>query len=353
MAESGLRLPQADVPLLTPWGVSPDADLVYRTLADYGPQNLRELARALGLPARRVRVALDELADNDAVRAEPDPRGGDARRWRNTPPDAVVAAIRRRHATRSSMEVNRRLSALAAPAPELRVDLTCQPMARALYGVGRTRARLAELAHTVRHEHLSMHPEPAFSGAVVKAAAPLDNELIARKIRVLTLGVPASVEDATGAHGAELTRHGVEYRELPTLPTKIIIFDRRTAIIPLDPATPARGAVELYAPDVVGDLATWFMGGWAQAVSPASPAAPTTVHLTARERRIVALLAAGHTDASAAEQLGLSQRTVAYVVRGLMDRMHVQNRFQLGLVLGGIRRDDEVVPPASESKEIG
>jgi len=352
LADTELRLPRADVPLLTPWGVSPDADLVYRTLAEYGPQNSRELARALGLAARRVRVALDELTDNDAVRAEPDPRGADARRWRNTPPDAVVAAIRRRHAACASMEVNRRLSALAAPAPELRVDLARQPMARALYGVGRTRARLAELVHTIRYEHLSMHPEPAFSGSVVKAAAPLDHELIARRVAVLTLGVPPSVEDATAAHSAELTRHGIEYRELPALPTKMIIFDRRTAIIPLDPAEPTRGAVELFAPDVVGDLATWFMSGWAQAVAPGSPATPTTVHLTGRERRIVALLAAGHTDASAAEQLGLSQRTVAYVVRGLMDRLHVQNRFQLGLVLGGTRRDDEVAPTACESKEI-
>jgi DNA-binding CsgD family transcriptional regulator len=227
-------------------------------------------------------------------------------------------------------------------------------MARALYGMPRTRARLAELVHAIRHEHLSMHPEPAFSGAAVRAAAPLDHELITRKVSVLTLGVPAGLEDATAAHGAELTRHGVNYRELPTLPTKMIIFDRRTAIIPLDPAELTRGVVELFAPDVVADLAAWFMNGWAQAGAPASPAAPAMVRLTGREQRIVALLAAGHTDTSAAEQLGLSPRTVAYVVRGLMDRLHVQNRFQLGLVLGGTRRDDEVPPRAGDvGKEIG
>jgi DNA-binding CsgD family transcriptional regulator len=62
-----------------------------------------------------------------------------------------------------------------------------------------------------------------------------------------------------------------------------------------------------------------------------------TVQLTDRERRIVALLAAGHTDASAAEQLGLSVRTVAYTVRTLMDRFGVQNRFQLGLAVGAAR----------------
>jgi DNA-binding NarL/FixJ family response regulator len=108
----------------------------------------------------------------------------------------------------------------------------------------------------------------------------------------------------------------------------------------------------LSEPDVVRDLAMWFLHGWAKARPPVTPATPTTVQLSEREARIVTLLAAGHTDASAADQLGLSQRTVAYVVRGLMDRMHVQNRFQLGLVLGATGRDDDRAE-APTSKVIG
>ena len=57
--------------------------------------------------------------------------------------------------------------------------------------------------------------------------------------------------------------------------------------------------------------------------------------LTARERALVELLAAGHTDASAARRLGCSPRTVSYTLRALMDRLGVENRFQLGLALGG------------------
>jgi DNA-binding NarL/FixJ family response regulator len=55
--------------------------------------------------------------------------------------------------------------------------------------------------------------------------------------------------------------------------------------------------------------------------------------LTPRERDIIELLAAGHTDASVPERLGLSTRTIAYTLRGLMDRLEVQSRFQLGLAL--------------------
>jgi DNA-binding CsgD family transcriptional regulator len=56
--------------------------------------------------------------------------------------------------------------------------------------------------------------------------------------------------------------------------------------------------------------------------------------LTSREKALVTLLAQGHTDASAARELGVSPRSVTYTLRALMDRLGVDNRFQLGLALG-------------------
>jgi len=60
--------------------------------------------------------------------------------------------------------------------------------------------------------------------------------------------------------------------------------------------------------------------------------------LSDRERELVALLAQGHTDVSAAEQLGISARSVTNILRNLMDRLGVDNRFQLGLALGFLRK---------------
>ncbi|MEU3245480.1 helix-turn-helix transcriptional regulator [Streptomyces sp. NPDC006875] len=56
--------------------------------------------------------------------------------------------------------------------------------------------------------------------------------------------------------------------------------------------------------------------------------------LDERQRKLVALLLAGHTDASAASRLGVSPRTVTNILRSLMDRLGVDNRFQLGVALG-------------------
>jgi DNA-binding NarL/FixJ family response regulator len=58
------------------------------------------------------------------------------------------------------------------------------------------------------------------------------------------------------------------------------------------------------------------------------------VMLDPREQVLVSLLATGLTDASAARRLRVSPRTVTNVLRALMDRLGVNNRFQLGLALG-------------------
>jgi LuxR family transcriptional regulator, transcriptional regulator of spore coat protein len=60
------------------------------------------------------------------------------------------------------------------------------------------------------------------------------------------------------------------------------------------------------------------------------------ITLSPREQALIALLAAGHTDATAARNLRISERSVSTIVRSLMDRLGVDNRFQLGLALGAL-----------------
>jgi len=78
------------------------------------------------------------------------------------------------------------------------------------------------------------------------------------------------------------------------------------------------------------------------------------VVFNAREKALVELLAAGHTDASAARRLGVSPRTVSYTLQSLMDRLEVENRFQLGLALGtlGARDRTEAGPPPADTPDL-
>ena len=72
------------------------------------------------------------------------------------------------------------------------------------------------------------------------------------------------------------------------------------------------------------------------------------ITLTPRERELIALLAEGHTDLTAAEHLAISPRSVTNILRSLMDRLGVENRFQLGLALGFLRRASVPTPIQKE-----
>ncbi|WP_166381433.1 helix-turn-helix domain-containing protein [Catellatospora methionotrophica] len=76
------------------------------------------------------------------------------------------------------------------------------------------------------------------------------------------------------------------------------------------------------------------------------------MQLTPRESTIVALMAAGHTDAAIAAQLDLSVRTIAYTLSALMERFEVSNRFQLGLRLGAeAPQQTPIEDPAEEEPD--
>lgn len=340
----------AAVPALTRLGVSPDADLVFRTLVRDGPALPVELIRALGLPARRIRSALDELASLEIVRCGTRiGRADKARIWMAVPVPRAVERLRCRRQERARLRyrMERHLRSLAA----LGVDIPVpgeRDTVRTLFGTVRVRARLAELIAVQRTEFLAMHPEPVFDAPTVRASIPTDRALGERGLTVLTLGVPAGEGDAVGDYADELSASGARHREAPSLPTKLMVVDRRTAIVPFDPTCTKAGGLEITDGPAVEALVGLFFREW-DGAGTRDRGAGSTMELTARERAIVTLLAQGHTDASASTQLGLSVRTIAYTLRGLMDRYGVQNRFQLGLLLGADGTDNEVVPVVAAS----
>jgi DNA-binding NarL/FixJ family response regulator len=111
---------------------------------------------------------------------------------------------------------------------------------------------------------------------------------------------------------------------------------------------PTSGLTEALAEPAGAEPADSELADTQPAVDASEPAGPhdtqeVRVVFSPREKALVELLAAGHTDASAARRLGVSPRTVSYTLQSLMDRLEVENRFQLGLALGtlGTQEDDD------------
>jgi DNA-binding CsgD family transcriptional regulator len=209
------------------------------------------------------------------------------------------------------------------------------------------RQRIAELVQRERHEHLAINPEPVITSDAARVGTPQDRELLSRGIRVRALALPPPDGDLSSEYAVGLAGLGGEHREADALPMKLMVFDRTLALLAADPEDFDAGAIELSDPLAVQDLTMLFHRIWAEARDPARQGVPPIV-LTARERAIVSLLALGCTEEFAAVQLGLSRRTVLYALRALMDRLGVENRFQLALVLGAARAVELPVPYRKE-----
>lgn len=320
------------MPSLTRWGVSADADLVYRTLTAYGPRSSMRAARELGVAKARVQRALDELEAVGAARpAAPD---SGARTWSAAPPDHVLSVLRhpRRADSGQAERWRRHLRAVAG------TDLcTVDPEAvQRLTSRAQAQQRIAELMTAERHEHLAINTEEVISADAAQAALPLDRSVRARGIRMRVVGRPAADGDLDCSTATELAQLGGDYREAKKVPLKLMVFDRRAALFPADPVDFEAGAVVVTDPAAVDHFTQLFYRLWATAADPRRQGVQPIV-LTAREQTLVALLTAGHSEASAAAELGVSRRTVVYTLRTLMDRLQVDNRFQLALVLGGTR----------------
>jgi DNA-binding CsgD family transcriptional regulator len=323
------------------WGLSPHADLVYRTLALSGPATSAQLSRQVEVPAGRVSSAVEELFAVGAVR--PGCRGRE-QVWSAVEPGRVTALLQqRRHPPAVSDRYQRHLTAIAG----LHLDRIPPRLLRRLPTRQATRSRIAELAAAERHEHLAINTEDVITPATVAASDPVDLALLARGVRMRTLGLPR--RGVTWRPPLP----GSEHREADGLPLKLMVFDRRAAVFPADPVDFEAGAIEVADPDAVARLVQVFSGLWATATDPHQQGVPP-VMLTPRERAILDKLAAGHSEQTAAQELGLSRRTVVYALRSLMDRLGVENRFQLALVLGAahaIAVPAAVVPDESSAPE--
>ena len=330
------------MPSLVPWGHSSDADLVFRTVVMFGPATAGELRTALGMPARRVAAALDELASIDAVGRHPasTPRSAT---WVATPPAEVITSLRRKRRA-------------AAPAPRADHSQGIHPFplttaVRHLPSRAQARARLGELNAVVSHEHLAMHPEPAFDTESMRSALPMDRMALDRGVDMRILGVGQAEPDPLAAYRGPPTGPVPAYRTAQSMPMKLIVIDRQIAFFPVDPLNLERGYLEMAQPPVVSALVHLFEQHWHSARDRWEWAIPQAAALTSREHTLITLLAQGHTDASAARQMRLGLRTVGHIVRRLMDQFDVDNRFQLGLALGALRADEVSASGTNDPEE--
>lgn len=153
----------------------------------------------------------------------------------------------------------------------------------------------------------------------------VDHDNLRRGVRYRVL-----VPDSVRGHPAACLRlrclgGDARIRTVPVVPAGAAVIDATVALFPLTRFSDGVALVELSG--VVDAAVALFEGLWDGAV----PLAADGDAGGGRERELLALMSAGHTDESAAARLGVSVRTVRRMMSALMARLGARSRFQAGL----------------------
>ncbi|MEU9301750.1 helix-turn-helix transcriptional regulator [Streptomyces sp. NPDC048269] len=318
--------------MLTELGLDARAEAVYRAMLMQPTAGVAALAAAVEATEDEVRTALDLLSELALVQ----PSAADAGRLRAVSPDIGMEILMARGqaelaARQQRLEASRAAAArLISEYSELR-PAASHPGVEQLIGLDAVRDRLVALTRETKEELLAFSPDATLTESNIAASRPLNKALLARGIRMRTVYLD-SVRNSRHSveHANWLTELGGQVRTAPSLPTRMLIVDRSTALIPVSDDS-AAGAVVLTGHGMLVALCALFESTWASA----QPLAETVVlgphGLTAQQSEAVRLLAEGHTDEAIAKRLGVSSRTARRIANELMERLGARSRFEAGV----------------------
>ncbi|MDH6116769.1 DNA-binding CsgD family transcriptional regulator/sugar-specific transcriptional regulator TrmB [Kitasatospora sp. GAS204A] len=322
-----------DLRVLASLGLDVASEAVYRAMLAHPQDDVAALVQRLGVSEDSVRQALDTLSELALLRPSHERQG----ELRAVSPDVGMEILMARQqaelaAQQLRIEASRAAAAqLIAEYAELRPAST-HPGVEQLVGLDQIRDRLVTVGRELHTEVMTFAPGGGHTEADIAAAKPLDQDLLDRGIRMRTVYLdsvrnsPATVEYVNWLAGL-----GGEVRTVPALPTRMIVADRTTAIIPVSGDDAAAGAVVLTGHGTLAALCALFESVWAGA-QPLGEAAPKgTNGLSPQEATAIRLLADGLTDEAIAKRLGVSHRTARRLATELMERLGARSRFEAGV----------------------
>ncbi len=223
----------------------------------------------------------------------------------------------------------------------------CRARMEELLGADAVRARLAGLGAGAAAQVLVLAPEdgtpdpteltdpgePAEPGEPTEPGGPGGlpvEELLLRGVELrMLLDDAARHRPAAVEYARRLTELGGQVRTVPALPLRMVVLDRETAVLPLDPAR-ADTATVLHGRGPVAALCALFEGLWHGAAPLRRARGRDRNGMAAQHYALLRILQQGDTDVVAARKLGISERTVRRLTAEALEVLGARSRFQAG-----------------------
>jgi DNA-binding CsgD family transcriptional regulator/sugar-specific transcriptional regulator TrmB len=326
--------------MLEVFGVDRQVESVYLALLEHPAAGVRDIAHMLDIREDDVHDALDKLADLSLVGPQRDGQGT----IHLISPDVALSYLVAREKARllqRQHQVENSRAAIATLIAKLSAERAPAPATAALaqvFGLDAIRAKLAELAYNTERQVLSLMPDGPQTVENLEASKPLDEMLLGRDVEILTIYLDSVRNDPQNrGYVRWLVDLGGQVRTTAVLPLRLVVFDRRIAVVPINPGRSETGAAIVEGNGPVAAMCALFDQLWA--TSEPYPHAEahsmgTDTPLSGQELAVVRLLAKGDTDTAIGRRLGVSVRTAGRLVSDIMARVDAKSRFQAGLRIG-------------------
>lgn len=322
-------------PILGVFGVAPCVEAVYITLLSKPMARVPQIAEELGMSEAAVHEALDELSRLSLVgmsRDDPDTA-------QPISPDVGLKYL----LAREQVEVLQRLAqiengraAIASLIAELPTGSHEPPADASLIqvlGLDAVRVKLRQLAYETRYEVLSLMPDGAQTPDNMAASQPLDEMLLDRRVRMRTVYLDSVRNEPNSRQYANwLIEQGGQVRTTAVLPLRMIVCDRKVAVLPLNPRRSEGGVAIINGEGPAAAMCALFEQIW-EVATPfgEAPAPHPDLELTQQEVAVVRFLAEGDTDETISRKLGFSTRTAGRIASEIMAKLNAKSRFQAGV----------------------
>lgn len=329
---SVLRIPPAHRSS-TLTALTPDAIAVLDEVAAAREVASAELAGRCGLTPDRIATAVGVLVQSGLITVF---RGRSALPWVRLTAHASVNGLLRTRQARVAPKAKKLLEARTtldevigghrdSPLP-VGVERLTDP---ALLGES-----VQAIASSTRREVISVLAGPPPRPAVLELARTHDLALVQRLVTVRVLyPLEYAALPHVSAYAQVLAEAGAEVRFADRLPHRLLVFDRRTALIPVDNSDPAAGALVVQETLLARSLAhlamTMFRRG--RPLAEAVEGLGKQIGPTPLDRRVLMLLGSGLGDAACAQRLGVTDRTFRRYVGSLLSRLGATGRFDAGV----------------------
>ncbi|MEU8511103.1 helix-turn-helix transcriptional regulator [Kitasatospora sp. NPDC048722] len=305
-------------------GLSAQEEAVYRLLLRSPGIGLAVIAHACGADEDGAAAAVDRLRDLGVVRGATDRSA-----FSGVDPATAVDRLARLRIHGLQGEI-RQVASSRHLIDALTEDQQAGQRAavnelQQVEGLDQVIACVDELSFFAREERLTTHPGPILTAAL-DAVRSSDLKYLRRGLRMRTILHTSALDcRQVDRFASELAEQGAQVRGTTGPLERMVIFDRRTALVATDPDDITRGALIVRQPGLLAHLLSLFERRWSQSCAVADEL-PSTA-----ERQVLQVMARVDKDEAGARELGMSLRTYRGHVASLLRRLDAPNRFQAAL----------------------